>query len=119
MLSKVIILCLSIYSIISFAAFNEQESKELVSINKKSSKTSQENDLEILNLSKSIDKYFPEKSKEFNSYEESWRVFIKNKCKFDIYESIGSDAETTEYNKCIYNEQNKFKQELEKIISMP
>jgi hypothetical protein len=119
MLGKVVILCVSIYSIISFAAFNEQESKELISINKKSSEMLQENDLAILDLSKSIESDFPEKTKELNSYEESWRIFIKNKCKFNIYESMGSDAEAAEYNKCIYNEQNKFKQELERIISMP
>lgn len=99
------------YSAASVAAFSEEESSQLASINQKSS---EEVKTALDNLSKSVNIQInnnPERRSLILSLKKSWGEMIDKKCQLETIDSKGTDAETVEVNNCLvksYQEEMKY-----------
>jgi len=85
----------------SFAAFNEKETHELNDINSLSELKlrSTTEKLKIAVDSAILDN--PEKSEAILKLNEQWVKFIESKCKYENFESKGTDAEVYLMNNCL------------------
>ncbi|EPN8875539.1 hypothetical protein [Vibrio cholerae] len=103
----------------SWAGFNENESKQLEEIKSFWIQSTGNNLEKIKEQERKINEIFPEKKIALERMMDSWQEYIKNRCSFENFESLGTDAEIASILMCTSKEQDKFIQYLEEINSMP
>ncbi len=103
----------------SWAGFNESESKQLEEIKSFWIQSTGNNLERIKEQERKINEIFPEKKIALERMMDSWQEYIKNRCSFENFESLGTDAEIASILMCTSKEQDKFIQYLEEINSMP